>query len=145
MENLYKRVINLVVGWILIVCGIAGLFLPIVPGAPLLLAGVFILFSDCERLHRVAGTFRTRFPRLAHFFGRFAALEDTKMRQQMRALVEETYAMSARRKVLLFDEDVEALSKHAEPFETQGIEVHRCTTVEAAMRCVQREDFDLAL
>ena len=76
MENLYKRVINLVVGWILIVCGIAGLFLPIVPGAPLLLAGVFILFSDCERLHRVAGTFRTRFPRLAHFFGRFAALEN---------------------------------------------------------------------
>ena len=67
------------------------------------------------------------------------------MRQQMRELVEETYAMSARRKVLIFDEDVEALSKHAEPFETQGIEVHRCTTVEAAMRCVQREDFDLAL
>ena len=67
------------------------------------------------------------------------------MRQQMRELVEETYAMSARRKVLIFDEDVEALSQHAEPFETQGIEVHRCTTVEAAMRCVQREDFDLAL
>ena len=53
--------------------------------------------------------------------------------------------MSARRKVLIFDEDVEALCQHAEPFETQGIEVHRCTTVEAAMRCVQREDFDLAL
>jgi uncharacterized membrane protein YbaN (DUF454 family) len=76
MEKLYKRVINLVVGWILIVCGIAGLFLPIVPGAPLLLAGGFILFSDCEQLHRVAGTFRTRFPRLAHFFERFTALQN---------------------------------------------------------------------
>jgi DNA-binding response OmpR family regulator len=67
------------------------------------------------------------------------------MRQQMRELVDETYAMSARRKVLIFDEDVEALDQHAEPFEAQGIEVHRCTTVEAAMRCLQREDFDLAL
>jgi uncharacterized membrane protein YbaN (DUF454 family) len=77
MENLRKRVMGLFVGWLLIVCGIAGLFLPIVPGAPLLLAGVFILFSDCERLHRLTGTFRTRFPRLAHFFERFTALENT--------------------------------------------------------------------
>jgi DNA-binding NtrC family response regulator len=67
------------------------------------------------------------------------------MRQQMRELVAETYAMSARRKVLIFDEDVEALAQHAGPFETQGIEVHRCTTVESAMRCIQREDFDFAL
>jgi DNA-binding NtrC family response regulator len=67
------------------------------------------------------------------------------MRQQMRELVAETYAMSARRKVLIFDEDVEALAQHAGPFETRGIEVHRCTTVESAMRCIQREDFDFAL
>jgi len=72
-------------------------------------------------------------------------LEEIHMRQQMRELVAETYAMSARRKVLIFDEDVEALAQHAGPFETQGIEVHRCTTVEAAMRCIQREDFDFAL
>ena len=76
MENLQKRVMTIFVGWLLIVCGIAGLFLPIVPGAPLLLAGAFILFSDCEQLHRVTGTFRTRFPRLGHFFERFTALEN---------------------------------------------------------------------
>jgi ActR/RegA family two-component response regulator len=64
------------------------------------------------------------------------------MRQQIRELVAETYAMSAKRKVLIFDEDVEALAQHAGPFETQGIEVHRCTTVESAMRCIQREDFN---
>ena len=73
--DLHKHLTHLVVGWVLIVCGIAGVFLPIVPGAPLLLAGVFILFSDCERLRRVTGTFRTRFPRLAHFFERFTAFE----------------------------------------------------------------------
>ena len=76
MENLHKHLIHLVVGWILIVCGIGGLFLPIVPGAPLLLAGVLILFSDCERLRGVTGTFRTRVPRLAHFFERFTAFEN---------------------------------------------------------------------
>ena len=175
--DLHKHLTHLVVGWVLIVCGIAGVLLPIVPGAPLLLAGVFILFSDCERLRQVTGTFRTRFPRLAHSLndsqdsntsgGAAAAitrviqiarqrlnrcsrhrtwnLEQTYMRQQIREQLDETYAMPARRKVLIFDEDVEALGKQAEPFDAQGIEVHRCTTVEAAMRSVQREDFDLAL
>jgi len=175
MQNLHKRATTLFVGWLLFVCGVAGLFLPIVPGVPLLLAGVFILFSDCERLGRVTGTFRTHLLRLAHFFERFnrwkisggaaapitrmiqiakqrlnrrssrRTLEETSMRQQIQEVVQETYAMGARRKVLIFDEDVEALAQHAEPFEARGIEVHRCTTVEAAMRSVQREDFDLAL
>jgi uncharacterized membrane protein YbaN (DUF454 family) len=76
MENLHKRVMTLFVGWLLIVCGIAGLFLPILPGAPLLLAGVFIVFYDCERLHRVTGAFRRRFPRLANFIERFTTLEN---------------------------------------------------------------------
>jgi len=77
MVSAYKRFMALFIGWILIVFGIAGLFLPIVPGAPLLLAGVFILFSDCERLRRVTGAFRTRFPRPANFFERFTTLENT--------------------------------------------------------------------
>ena len=81
MENLHKYAMTLFVGWLLFVCGIAGLFLPIVPGVPLLLAGVFILFSDCERLHRVTGTFRTRFPRLANFIEHFTALENTWRRR----------------------------------------------------------------
>ena len=76
MKNLYKRATTMFVGCFLIVCGIAGLFLPIVPGAPLLLAGVFIIFSDCERLRRVTGAFRIRFPRLPHFLERFTALEN---------------------------------------------------------------------
>ena len=77
MISVHKRAMAMVVGWILIVCGIAGLFLPIVPGIPLLLAGVFILFPDRERVHRVTRTFRTRFPRLGLFFERFTVLENT--------------------------------------------------------------------
>ena len=78
MVSVRKCVIALFIGWILIVCGIAGLFLPIVPGIALLLAGVFILFPHCKRLHGVTGTFRTRFPRLGHFFERFTALDNTR-------------------------------------------------------------------
>ena len=77
MVSVYKCAIALFIGCTLIVCGIAGLFVPIVPGIPMLLAGVFILFPDCERLNRVAGTFRTRFTWLGHFFERFTALDNT--------------------------------------------------------------------
>ena len=49
------------------------------------------------------------------------------------------------RKVLVFDEDIEDLSRQAAPFEARGFEVHKCTSVEAAMRCVEREVFGFAL
>jgi hypothetical protein len=45
------------------------------------------------------------------------------------------------RKVLVFDEDIEDLSRQAAPFEARGFEVHKCTSVEAAMRCLEREVF----
>jgi PleD family two-component response regulator len=48
-------------------------------------------------------------------------------------------------KVLVFDEDIEDLSRQAAPFEARGFEVHKCTSVEAAMRCVEREVFGFAL
>lgn len=47
--------------------------------------------------------------------------------------------------MLIFDEDIEDLARAAEPFEAHGFEVHKCTTVEAAMRSVEREEFDFAL
>src|ERR1700752_1176776 len=48
-------------------------------------------------------------------------------------------------KVLVFDEDIEDLVRHSEPFEAHGFEVHKCMSVETAMRCIEREDFDFAL
>lgn len=48
-------------------------------------------------------------------------------------------------KVLVFDEDAEDLVRHAEPFEARGFEVHKCMSVETAMRCVEREELDFAV
>jgi len=59
--------------------------------------------------------------------------------------VEEAITLGASRKVLIFDEDIEDLTRHAEPFEAHGCEVHKCMSVETAMRCIEREEFDFAL
>lgn len=67
------------------------------------------------------------------------------MREGIRQLEEEAYTYLGPRKVLIFDEDIEELAHYAEPFENQGFEVHKCASVESAMRCVEREAFDLAL
>jgi DNA-binding NtrC family response regulator len=48
-------------------------------------------------------------------------------------------------KVLIFDEDVEHLDWHAEPFETLRFEVYKCMSIETAMRCAEREELDFAL
>jgi len=57
----------------------------------------------------------------------------------------EAKTLRAARKVLIFDEDIEDLARHSEPFEAHGYEVHKCMSVETAMRCVEREEFDFAL
>ena len=59
--------------------------------------------------------------------------------------VEQAKNLGAARKVLIFDEDIEDLTRHAEPFEAHGCEVHKCMSVETAMRCIEREEFDFAL
>jgi len=53
--------------------------------------------------------------------------------------------LAAMRKVLVFDQDTVDLARHSEPFEAHGFEVHKCTSVETALRCIEREDFDFAL
>jgi len=58
---------------------------------------------------------------------------------------EEARTLRAARKVLIFDEDDEDLARHAEPFEAHGCEVHKCMSVESAMRCIEREEFDFAV
>src|ERR1700719_2174977 len=67
------------------------------------------------------------------------------MRQVPQQNVEEVETLFGARKVLIFDEGIEDLIQLAEPFEAQGFEVHKCLSVEAAKRCVEREEFDFAL
>ena len=67
------------------------------------------------------------------------------MRQGTQPDADKAAALSDTRKVLIFDEDNKDLAQHAEPFEAHGFEVHKCMSVETAMRCVEREEFDFAL
>lgn len=59
--------------------------------------------------------------------------------------MDEADMLVAARKVLVFDQDTIDLARHSEPFEAHGFEVHKCMSVETAMRCIEREDFDFAL
>jgi uncharacterized membrane protein YbaN (DUF454 family) len=59
-----KRVIVLVVGWIFIVLGIAGLFLPILQGVLFLLIGLAILSTEYVWAHHLLRRLGERFPRL---------------------------------------------------------------------------------
>ena len=67
------------------------------------------------------------------------------MRQEIRQIPMEIGTFSSNRKILIFDEDIETLFRHAEPFEARGFEVHKCMSIESAMRCIEREEFDLAI
>jgi DNA-binding NtrC family response regulator len=67
------------------------------------------------------------------------------MRQVRQQNVDEAETLRDARKVLIFDEDIGDLARHAEPFEAHGFEVHKCMTVEAGMRCIEREEFDFAV
>ena len=67
------------------------------------------------------------------------------MRQGTQPDVDEVENLCSIRNVLIFDEDIEDLARHAEPFEAHGFEVHKCMSVEAAMRSIEREEFEFAL
>jgi DNA-binding NtrC family response regulator len=67
------------------------------------------------------------------------------MGQRTERSVQNDETFSGTCKVLIFDEDVEELARQAEPFEAHGFEVYKCTSIETAMRCVEREEFDFAL
>src|ERR1700741_793251 len=77
--------------------------------------------------------------------GPWRALESSKMGQEPQQNMDEAETRYRTRKVLIFDEDIEDLAQQAEPFEAHGFEVHKCTSVESAMRSVEREEFDFAL
>jgi len=67
------------------------------------------------------------------------------MRKGTQQNVDEAETFCDTLKILIFDVDIDDLARHAEPFEAQGFEVHKCMSVETAMRCVEREELDFAL
>ena len=67
------------------------------------------------------------------------------MEQTSEQSVQRDETLRGARRVLIFDEDVEDLARQAEPFEAHGFEVYKCTSIETAMRCIEREELDFAL
>jgi uncharacterized membrane protein YbaN (DUF454 family) len=64
MNPKLKRVLVIVVGWIFLVLGFAGLFLPILQGVLFLLIGLIILSTEYVWAHHLLNRFRKRFPKL---------------------------------------------------------------------------------
>jgi Putative transmembrane protein (PGPGW) len=64
-----RRAALVALGWILVLCGIVGLPLPVVPGAVLLIAGVAVLRSHSAWLGRALDKWRARFPVGNRFLG----------------------------------------------------------------------------
>jgi CheY-like chemotaxis protein len=131
------RVAETVLAWIVFVTGLAGLFLRILPGGILIVLGGVLLNRRYSWLRSVINKYRQRFPAL------HGALSNGQRRKQQ--TVQGSQASCVCYKVLIFDRDIQQLARYAEPSGARGVEFHKCTSIESAMRCVEREEFDLAL
>jgi uncharacterized membrane protein YbaN (DUF454 family) len=60
-----KRVAVIAIGWIFVVLGIAGLFLPVLQGILFLLIGLVILSKEYRWAGKLLNRIRSRFPRIA--------------------------------------------------------------------------------
>jgi uncharacterized membrane protein YbaN (DUF454 family) len=65
LQPAVKRILILVAGWLFILLGIVGLFLPILQGIVFLLIGLVILSSEYIWAHHLLSKLRQRFPSIA--------------------------------------------------------------------------------
>ena len=73
----FRRIAVIVLGWVLILLGIAGLVLPVVPGAVLIVVGALMVNPQWAWLRRMLEKCRVRFPVLAPVFKRFSAWSES--------------------------------------------------------------------
>jgi uncharacterized protein len=64
MARQFERIVTLVMGWLLIVLGVIGLFLPVLQGVLLLLLGFYVLSRESSWARRRFNQLRARFPDL---------------------------------------------------------------------------------
>ncbi len=65
MTQAVKRGLVLITGWMFILLGIAGLFLPVLQGILFLLIGLIILSSEYVWAHHLLRKLKARFPKVA--------------------------------------------------------------------------------
>ena len=64
MTQKLKRIAIVIVGWVFLLLGIAGLFLPILQGVLFILIGLIILSTEYVWAHRLLSKLKARFPKL---------------------------------------------------------------------------------
>lgn len=64
MAGKLKRIALIIAGWIFLLLGIAGLFLPILQGILFILIGLIILSTEYAWAHRLLTRLKQRFPKL---------------------------------------------------------------------------------
>ena len=60
-----KRIALIIAGWISLLVGIAGLFLPVIQGWFFILVGLLLLSTEYVWAHHLLNKLRARFPKLA--------------------------------------------------------------------------------
>ena len=66
MAQKLKRIAIIVIGWVFLLLGIAGLFLPILQGVLFILIGLMILSTEYVWAHHLLSKLKARFPSSAH-------------------------------------------------------------------------------
>lgn len=61
----YRRIFVILLGWLFVLLGIAGLFLPVLQGVLFLLIGLVILSTEYIWAHHLLRRLHERFPKLA--------------------------------------------------------------------------------
>ncbi len=74
----FRRFAAIALGWVLILLGIAGLVIPIMPGAVLIVVGAVMVNPQCAWLRRMLDKCRVHFPALAPAFRRFSAWSESR-------------------------------------------------------------------
>ena len=64
MKRQIKRLVVLMIGWLLVAFGVVGLFLPILQGVLFILLGFLVLSRESETAHRWLQKGRKRYPHL---------------------------------------------------------------------------------
>jgi CheY-like chemotaxis protein len=157
----WRRVGVVFLGVFLVLTGIAGLLVPILPGIFLLAMGLYLLSPRCySRIRGASKQSKERLPlinRLSLWLSDQTSATDTtdsgtfhrqgseKARPGGSSNQELEKAETAAPKILIFDPNPQDLARYSEAFERFRCEVHKCMSVEAAMRCIEREELDLAL
>jgi uncharacterized membrane protein YbaN (DUF454 family) len=64
MKRQIKRIVVLVIGWLLIAFGVVGLFLPVLQGVLFIMLGLLVLSGESETAHRWLQRGRQKFPKV---------------------------------------------------------------------------------